>query len=436
MNWRALSTVLIVVNLALAAGAGYLVYRLKVRPSSPPAAAEAKVVTNTLTQIAVRKINATNLLAGLTGRTLNWAALESTNYPHYIANLRAIGCPEETIRDIIITDVCKLYAKRRAELRSQEPAYQFWKTSEGWNGGYGSSPALQQDLRALDKEQRALIKELLGVDYQAELAKYWEDDYPQRLYGFLPAEKRQQVMELQERFEELEQEIYARSKGFMLEEDQERLRQLQKQREEEMAKVLTPEEMEEYELRHSNTANNLRYQLAGFEPNEEEFRKIFPLQKAFDDTFSDLPPSRDDAGAEARERAQQEAQAALHEELRKALGETRFNEYVRAQDADYKTLVQMTDRLELPKDLAGRVYEMKREAERQRDQVQANPNLTAAQRQAALAAIAQETERSVAGVMGDSVFKVYQKNGAQWIRGLGVSPEPEPVIVEPEEEQP
>jgi hypothetical protein len=35
----------------------------------------------------------------------HWRQLESTNYPAYVANLRKIGCPEQTIRDIVSADV-------------------------------------------------------------------------------------------------------------------------------------------------------------------------------------------------------------------------------------------------------------------------------------------------------------------------------------------
>src|SRR5579871_1431151 len=42
----------------------------------------------------------------------HWAHLESEDYRDYIARLRAIGCPEETIRDIIIADVEKLIAPK------------------------------------------------------------------------------------------------------------------------------------------------------------------------------------------------------------------------------------------------------------------------------------------------------------------------------------
>ena len=104
--------------------------------------------------------------------------------------------------------------------------------------------------------------------------------------------------------------------------------------------------------------------------------------------------------------------------MRKILGEKRYGEYQRAQDPDYRTVVQVADRFELPREVADRVYSMKQEAERQKIALQGNANLTDEQRQAALEAIAKETERSVAGVMGNNVFKSYYKAGGNWIRNL------------------
>ncbi len=39
--------------------------------------------------------------------TFHWNQLESEEYPAFIANLRAIGCPEQTIRDIISGELTK-----------------------------------------------------------------------------------------------------------------------------------------------------------------------------------------------------------------------------------------------------------------------------------------------------------------------------------------
>jgi hypothetical protein len=423
MRPRRIAIVLLAVNLGLLGIVIYMAYLLRLGPIPSNYFTRPRVITNTVTQIAVRKINATNLLAALGNRPLHWSALESTNYSIYMANLRAIGCPEETLRDIILTDVAKLYAKRRSGLRSQGQPAKFWQTGDAWENGYASNPVVQKQLKELDREERALVQELLGVDYQTEIAKYFnEDNAQERLYGFLPQEKRDRVMGLQSRFDELEQEVYGRSKGVMLEEDQEQLRQIQKQREEEMAKVMTPEEKEEYDLRNSSTANNMRTQMSGFEPSEEEFRKIFRLQKTFDNEFNQIFDSGDEAQMEIKAKAQQGAQEALNDEVKKVLGEPRFAEYQRAQDGDYKALVQITDRFEVPRDVADKVYNIKVEAERQKQRIESNPNITEEQQQRALAAIAQETERTVAQTMGPT-FKAYQKSGAQWIRNLNTMPE-------------
>src|SRR5436305_6744109 len=44
-----------------------------------------------------------------------WSEIESSDYRTYIANLRRGGCPEKTIRDIIVADVNDLYAERIAK---------------------------------------------------------------------------------------------------------------------------------------------------------------------------------------------------------------------------------------------------------------------------------------------------------------------------------
>ena len=422
MNSRGISISSLALNLVLLAAIGYMVYLLQAG-SKPRILVETRVVTNSITQIAVRKINATNLLAALANRPMNWAAIESTNYTVYINNLRGIGCPEQTIRDLILTDVAKLYAKRRAAVRHEGPPFQFWQTGDAWESG--ATPQIQEQLRELDQEQQDLIRELLGVDFQTEMARYWStDDDRQRMYEFLPAEKREKLLGLQAKYEEAEQEFYARTKGWILDEDQDQLKTLQKQKEEELARLLTPEELEEYDLRNSSTANTLRTQLNGFEPSEEEFRKIFRFQKSFDRDFEQAFDPSDAAQMAVKTRAQEEAQGALNEELKGVLGQSRFAEYQRAQSEDYRALVQMADRFEMPREVAGKVYGMKQAAEAQTQRVQSDPNLSEEQRRRALFGIAQETQKSLATTLGDKVYKAYQRSAGQWIGTLASPVQP------------
>jgi hypothetical protein len=420
MSTRRLIQCLVAIILVLLGVVAYTAYRL--RGGSGDSPGPTALVTNTVKQIAVHKVTSTNVFSTVMNR-LHWASIESTNYSTYINNLRSIGCPEETVRDIIITDIAKLFAKRRAAVRAQVQPFKFWQTGDALQNDYSSNPELQRQLQELDKEQRALVKQLLGVDYHAELSRYlFDENYEDRMYGFLPAEKQETLKNLQSKFDDLEQQIYARSKGMLLDEDQEQLRRIAKDREAELAKVLSPEELEEYELRNSSTANSMRAQMTGFQPNEDEFRRIFRLQKTFDNEFSQAFDLTDEAQTEVKARAQQDAQLALNDEVKKILGEKRFTEYQRSQDPDYRTLSQVADRFDLAPDVVSRVYGMKQEAERQKSAIESNPNLTDEQRQAALSGIARETERSVAKEMG-GVFKSYFKTGGNWIRNLGMPEE-------------
>jgi hypothetical protein len=407
------------VNLGLIGAVAYMVLTLKSDPISDPGPVRTEVITSTVTQIAVRKINATNnLLAALAGRPLNWRALESTNYVQYIENLRAFGCPEETIRDIIITDIAKLYARRRAELREQLAPYRFWQATDA-TGNPAQSPELRHQMRALDKEQRQLIHDLLGVDLRTEMARYWNDaEYSERDYGYLSQEKQTQVKSLAEQYHEMEQDVYARAGGLLLDDDLEELRLIQRQRRAELASILTPEELEEYELRHSETSDNLRATLGGFQASEEEFRNIFRLQRTYDLEFGQGYDVRDSTAVAARARAQEQASAALNSELAKVLGPERFTQYQRAQDGDYRALQQVTDRFGLADDVAAKVYNMKQAAEAIKAQVESNPNLTDEQRAQTIADIARQTERSVAAALGNDVYNAYSSNGGQWVGDL------------------
>src|SRR5512133_2237834 len=115
MRWRLIALASLAANLALILG--WLATRG--RPSTTPDISPG-------VQAAITNIqNRPNVV--VRRQFFSWHELESADYPTYIANLRDIGCPEQTIRDIIIADVNALFAKRLAtELVT--PDQQWWRT--------------------------------------------------------------------------------------------------------------------------------------------------------------------------------------------------------------------------------------------------------------------------------------------------------------------
>jgi hypothetical protein len=87
-------------------------------------------------------------------RPFRWAQLESTDYPTYIANLRTIGCPEQTVREIIAADVVDLYAPRRAPLLAK---------LSGSNAAPAERGQAEEALRQLRQEESAIMRRLFGI---------------------------------------------------------------------------------------------------------------------------------------------------------------------------------------------------------------------------------------------------------------------------------
>ena len=132
------------------------------RPRPVPAGAVVIATTNAPLALRPQTKSAPAVVTNRVVQTLDWRAVESEDYRKYIANLRAIGCPEETIRDIITADVNKLFAARRRELSGATNQFQFWKAGKPFASMM--DPDRIQKQQDLAKEKRALLKELLGTE--------------------------------------------------------------------------------------------------------------------------------------------------------------------------------------------------------------------------------------------------------------------------------
>ncbi len=251
----------------------------------------------------------------------DWRRVESSDYRQYVANLRAIGCPEKTLRDIILADVSELYRQR---IREAMPANRF----EYWRPGHYHdklfAPEVVQKLNALKAEQRGLLQTLLGGSFPEQTDALQSEIVgvsTERMLDFLGPQRVAPVLELEQRY--AEQMVDARAAGKDAAARAEALKQLLAKRDAALLTLLTPEEKFEYELRCSQTANAVRTGLGDFEPTEPEFREIVRLRKQFDDAFE--PGGVGVPDSQAGERAQ--AEKALQAGLKAALGEARYERY-------------------------------------------------------------------------------------------------------------
>lgn len=417
MNSKPVLLLSLLLNLVLA---GALAWTIRSKPSAAPAAAASPAAANTAPKSAsaaeVKSQLVTNVTRLTTDQKFDWRMVESEDYRKYIANLRSIGCPEETIRDIIVADVNKLFESRRKELAGPKKKFEFWKP--GGLMGTMLDPERMEKERALNQEKRALLVELLGTV---------PDDKPDLLAGatgqieamfdFLPPEKRNKVFEM---MQDMQTKIQKAMKSGLP--DPEDIRKAMKESEAALAGILSPEELLDYNLRFSMTANMIRMQLASFEPTEQEFLDVFKLKKAYDDEYG-----LGGLGAimlkGAEKEKQEAANKALEDQVKSLLGDTRYAEYKRSQDLNFQAIYRITEKENLGKDAAIKVYDMKKVAEDQARALRTDQALSEEARKAALAGIRAETEKSMRGVLGEKGYNAYEGQ-AWWLKGI--SPDPKP----------
>ncbi|MGI8966089.1 MAG: hypothetical protein ACR2H1_08395 [Limisphaerales bacterium] len=343
----------------------------------------------------------------------NWREVESPDYKEYIAKLRAIHCPEETIIDIIVADVSKFYRSKLAPYRKPPEKFKFWENDDGWSRP--RDVEFEKMARDNEKEKRKLLKELLGIDYAKEMAK--QTGWPQReeeFYKQLSADTKEKMSEIQQKFQEMKSDIYRKTRGYQDEDDAKELRKIEKLQTAELAKILTPEQLEEYQMRSSSIAQNLKYnELQGFEASEPEFRAIVKAKLAAED-MQENPDTGEKLSREERAKLAKENAAALKE----ALGGDRYKELKLNEDYGYRELVKIAEKVGVDKAAAAQVHQMKDEVEKATRKIQSDRKLTPEQKKEKLQAIRAATEQEVAQQLGERGAKAYARNQGYWIRNI------------------
>jgi len=318
----------------------------------------------------------------------DWRQVESADYRQYVDNLRAIECPEATIRDIIMADVNELFTGRVRDLVNAVQD-RFWSLMLNEGEMKNLLEEKQKELQVLADERDGIIETLLGQKDLADQMREEENRADSRAnwkqtLDFLPADKAAQILELKDRFQIARVELSRVSD----QRDQKR-KELDSEEERQIRALLTPEEFDEYKLRTSPAAD-IRSQLAGFDATDEELRAIVRLKMDRQDDW----------------------------QIEQLLGAERFAAYQRASDDAYQQTLRITDRFDMPAEVAVQVYLMRQEAEAQARDFRKDATRPAEERQVILKAMQAETEKSISATLGDQAFKTYQKYGGDWLSQL------------------
>lgn len=332
----------------------------------------------------------------------SWQELESDDYPTYIANLRDISCPEQTIRDIIIADVNALYARRRAT-EIVTASQQWWRTEPDTN-------VLQlaaAKSRELDQERRELLVRLLGPGWESgdlvSLPRPSRQPIPLDgpVLGALPDSVKQRVEEISLRTQDRIQAYSEAQRQAGKPVDPMELAKLRQQTRTELASVLSPYQLEEFLLRYSQSAGALRTefgQLKYFNATRDEFRAVFRATDNFDQQLQLLGNATDPNSVAAR-RALEEQRLAV---IKNTLGPERFEEYQRLHDPTYRDAYAAAMAAGMPES-ALTLYEINQAAEEELSRIRGDTNLTAEMRAIELKKAELEQLKAAAQAVGQEV---------------------------------
>ncbi len=404
MTFRLLAGVSLTANLALAA---FLFFSRQNSAAPKADVAPLSIAATTNFQTAAPPPADTNIVSVKTN-FVPWALIESDDYPKYIANLRAVGCPERLIRDIIVADLDDLYQHKEPPPADVPPWLNADRRHACAREASGKSYSLQV-------EKRGLIKELLGCEWDRHAEEIWnEDPGTSLLLGFLPDMKATELFSLLNKYHEAEQNIRLDTKSILLGEDRAKLKSVYDNFVAEASQEIGFGNLEEYQLR----VQAMRFFPAhsvffdGMNIGDAQIRQIAQLSRSVKDMNREEFAEEKISAAELDRR-----QSAFEHDVKALLGPQLFAGFDRAQNSDFRELLRFAREKNLTETAATQFYDQQRTIEQQAVEVIADAKLSADQKATALAALKAVATKMISEKLG-AAAEEYSASLGQWANDL------------------
>ncbi len=353
----------------------------------------------------------------------HWNEMVSDDLKTYRENLRAVGCPEPTVREIMQAIINEKFGARRREiLATAEDSY--WDMVR--RGDLAKRQALPQTgwakaLTALAAEREQTLVDVLGEETSvAEQKRQAQREQRERSREWLPVDKRAQLASLEDsRDQHFAEWAAAFGSRVPTVEGQARLEQLQQESADARKALLTPEEQEELQLRESDVAD-WAANLPGFSPSEDEWRSLTTLRFQLEQAQNDLAAGT--ISEDEKQAQQAQLQVNFDAAAQQALSPDRFAQYQLANNEQYQALHNVTQRYGLPDSVAAQALQARQDAQNMATQISANSDLSPENQQAALNLNQQQARQALSQILGDETFSTYEKYGGDWLNSLNQVP--------------
>ena len=337
--------------------------------------------------------------AAATGNPAATAALRAALASGDAAALQAAGLAPDLAREVALSrSLNRALEKIRAARGATSADGRWWRTQN--SGG-------------LSREQQLLLRR----EFTAALTASFGDDLglfsttgDAGKFDFLSPAKRTALQNITQDYDEMMAKFGAN--GLQLASDKEKLKLLRAERDRDIAALLSPAELADYELRTSPSATTLRARYGDAIATEDDFKKLYALQKSFDEKF----PVEAFTGRVTPElmRTRSDAQLQLQSDMRAALGDDRYAALRRATDSELRTLDGLVTRLGLPAHTTDRVATARETYAAESQRINANAALSVTDRRAQLQALGTKAKTELSTTLGAEVAEAFTPR-ASWV---------------------
>ena len=317
--------------------------------------------------------------------------------------LEAQGIPTDVIRSVIAALLQRNFQRRQAELLGQPNPDEYWR-----NPSPRPDVNAQLALQELGREQRRLLRATIGHDLDSD------ENARRRQFGGLPDAKVAQLTRILSDYADLEEQLFSDPANRGAGDNRARAELLAREKRADIERLLTPDELLNYDLRNSSAAHRLRGKLGQFAATEEEFRTLYPLFKATLEASGPVSPGSRVSVTEAR-RARENAERQLDEQLRRTLGDARYTELQEANDHLLQQTRAFTASLNLPPQVASEVIALQKEYSPKLTALDRDRDLTPNDRDALVSALGIEARDRLIRTLGPAGFEAYKRQGGGWL---------------------
>lgn len=331
-----------------------------------------------------------------------WQQVESTNYFLLVKNLRTIDCPEQTIRDIVLSRVNRVFTRRRLN-EIDYPNYEWWKSDPDPEIVAAAATAV----RTLEAQRRSLLTSLLGTGWDLEnnivVAARGGITLTGPVLGSIPAATKALVLaaiaDAQEQIEQYQQDQRDANKPI----DPTELVRLREAPFPQLLTLLNPQQLDEFVLRYSPAAQQLREQMRGMNLTQDQFKELFNAvgsvlgQPVYYYNGSDPDVLKQ----------QQDLQAQVDSLIKTVLGQDVYNNYQLGQDPLYRNSKSTAQELGLATASVMPFYEINRATAAELSRISNDSSLSDDEKIQALAQTRVEQQQSLEQLIGTDAFEKY-----------------------------